>query len=280
MNRNQNLYCHYHQDHGHTIEDCRNLWDHLEQLVREGRLKHLLHHFNGRGSQTGSAFQGNAASKPPLGTINVIFAAPGRTESCPSRVMSVSCYSDDKSNSMPKRIKTNVPLVLSFSDADKQGTIQPHDDALVVTLRIGGYNVKRVMVDQGSVAEIMYPDFYKGLGLKLKDLTTYSLPLVSFEGKMVVPKGQIRLPVQAGVDVVEVDFIVVDAFSQYTTIMGKPWLHSLGAISSTLHQKVKYPSGGQVPEIVGSQFMARQCLIAAIQHKPKSGTSATKENDL
>ena len=72
MYLNQNLYCHYHQDHGHTIEDCRNLWDHLEQLVREGRLKHLLHHFNGRGSQTGSAFQGNAASKPPLGTINVI----------------------------------------------------------------------------------------------------------------------------------------------------------------------------------------------------------------
>ena len=59
----------------------------------------------------------------------------------------MSCYSDDESNSVPKRIKTNVPLVLSFSDADKQGTIQPHDDALVVTLRIVGYNVKRVMVD-------------------------------------------------------------------------------------------------------------------------------------
>ena len=40
VNRNQNLYCHYHQDHGHTTEDCRNLWDHLEQLVREGKLKH------------------------------------------------------------------------------------------------------------------------------------------------------------------------------------------------------------------------------------------------
>ena len=147
MNRNQNLYCHYHQDHGHTTEDCRNLWDHLEQLVREGRLKHLLHHSSGRGGQTGSALQGNTASKPPIGTINVIFAAIGRTGSCPSRIMSVSCYSNDESTSVPKRIKMNVPLVLSFSDADKQGTIQPHDDALVVTLRIGGYDVKRVMVD-------------------------------------------------------------------------------------------------------------------------------------
>ena len=58
-----------------------------------------------------------------------------------------TCYSDDESTLVTKRIKTNVPLVLSFSDADKQGTIQPHDDVLVVTLRIGGYDVKRVMVD-------------------------------------------------------------------------------------------------------------------------------------
>ena len=85
---------------------------------------------------------------------------------------------------------------------------------------------------------------------------------------------------QIGSDVVEVDFIVVDAFSPYTAIMGRPWLHSLGAISSTLHQKVKYPSGGQVLEIVGSQSMARQCLIAAIQHKLETSALASKENDL
>ena len=62
--------------------------------------------------------------------------------------------------------------------------------------------------------------------------------------------------------------------------MGRSWLHSLGAVSSTLHQKVKYPSGGQVLEIVGSQSMARQCLIAAIQHKLENDVSVTKENDL
>ena len=180
---------------------------------------------------------------------------------------------------MPKRVKMSVPLVLSFSDADKLGAIQPHDDALVVTLRIGGYDVKMIMIDQGSAAEIMYPDLYKGLGLKLENLTTYSSPLMSFEGKMVVPKGQIRLPVQVGTDVVEVDFIMVDAFSPYTAIMGRPWLHTLGTVSSTLHQKVKYPSGDQVLKIVGSQSVARQCLVAAIQHKPEVDTSITAEND-
>ena len=52
--RNHNLYCQYHQDHGHTIEDCRSLWDNLDQLVREGKLKQLLHHSSGQGSQESS----------------------------------------------------------------------------------------------------------------------------------------------------------------------------------------------------------------------------------
>ena len=84
---------------------------------------HFLHHSSGRGGQSSLAFQGNAVSKPPLGTINVIFAVLGRTGTYPSRIMSVSCYSDEDSNSMLKRIKTNVPLVLSFLDANKQGII-------------------------------------------------------------------------------------------------------------------------------------------------------------
>ena len=78
---------------------------------------------------------------------------------------------------------------------------------------------------------------------------------------------------------VEVDFIVVDAFSPYTAIMGRPWLHTSGDVSSTLHQKVKYPSGDQVFEIVGSQSVAKQCLVTAIQHKPEAGTLAIAEDD-
>ena len=85
--------------------------------------------------------------------------------------------------------------MLGFSDEDKVGTIQPHDDALVVTLEIGGYDVKRVLVDQGNAVEVMYPGLYKGLNLKPKDLMAYDSPLVSFEGKTVTPKGQIRLPI-------------------------------------------------------------------------------------
>ena len=56
-------------------------------------------------------------------------------------------------------------------------------------LQIGGFDVKRVMVDQGSGAEIMYLDLYKRLGLKPKDLNKYDIPLVGFDSKTVTPKG-------------------------------------------------------------------------------------------
>nr|XP_023916626.1 uncharacterized protein LOC112028191 [Quercus suber] len=214
-------------DYGHTTEDCRSFWDHLEQLIREGKLKQLLHHSNGQGSQASSESRRNVSSRPPLGTINVIFAALGRTGSYPSRIMSVALLPTGDINQDPKRAKTSIPPVLGFSDEDKIGTIQPHDNALVITLKIWGYDVKKT-----------------------------------------------------GTEVVEVDFIVVDAYSPYTVIVARPWLHTLGAVSSTLHQKVKYPSEGQVNEILGDQSTARQCLVATIQHKPEAESLAYAGRDL
>ena len=74
-----------------------------------------------------------------MGMIHVILAAPGRTGSFPFKVMSVARFSAEDSDRESKRSKKGSSLVLRFSDEDKIGTIQPHDDTLVVTLRIGGF---------------------------------------------------------------------------------------------------------------------------------------------
>ncbi|XP_023878497.1 uncharacterized protein LOC111990951 [Quercus suber] len=161
-----------------------------------------------------------------------------------------------------KRVKSDTKPVLGFSNEDKVGTIQLHDDALVITLKIGGYDVKRVIVDQESAVEIMYPNLYRGLNLKPDDLEPYNSPLVSFEGRVVTPKGQIRLPMQTGAEVVEVDFIFVDVYSPYTAIIARPWLHTLGVISSTLHQKVKYPFERQENEEL-TEFLKRNLDVFA-----------------
>ena len=124
-----------------------------------------------------------------IGIINVILAAPGRTSSCPSRVMSVARLPTEHDNRESKKAKKIASPVLGFSDEDKVRTIQPHDNDMVVTLKIGGYDVRRVLVDRGRVVEVIYPDLYKGLNLKPEDLTAYNSPLISFEGKTVTPRG-------------------------------------------------------------------------------------------
>ncbi|XP_075660259.1 uncharacterized protein LOC142630065 [Castanea sativa] len=111
-----------------------------------------------------------------------------RTGSRAFKVMSIARPLAEDSSFELKRSRMKVRPALSFSDEDKVGTLQQHDDALVVTFRIEGYDVKRVLVDKGSGAEIMYPDLYKGLKLEPEDLTCYDSPLVGFDGKVVIQR--------------------------------------------------------------------------------------------
>ena len=99
---NQSLHCQYHQDRRHTTEDCRTLWNHLEQLVKERKLQQFMYQPNGQGDQARSQGQGSASSRPPLGTINVIFATPRRTGSQPARVISMARSLAEDLNSEPK----------------------------------------------------------------------------------------------------------------------------------------------------------------------------------
>ena len=123
--------------------------------------------------------------------------------------------------------------------------------------------MKRVMIDQGSGADVMYPDLFKGLGLKNQDLAKYDSLLVSFDGRVVIPQGQISLPVSMEGKEVIVTFIVVNMFSPYTAILGRPWIHAMGAIPSTLHMKVKFHTERGIATVRGNQNVARQCLVAA-----------------
>ena len=66
-----------------------------------------------------------------------------------------------------------------------------------------------------------------------------------------------------------VAFIVVTLFSPYTAILGRPWIHAMGAVPSTLHVKVKYRTEQDVAKVRGSQQMARQCLVVVVNWEDK-----------
>ena len=109
-------------------------------------MRHLLHHPVGWQEQLNVVTR-QSTLRPPIGTINVILAIIGRTSSQPFRVMSVGRLPAEANSRESKRARGMATALIGFSDEDKLGTLQPHDDALVVTLRIGGYDVKRVLVD-------------------------------------------------------------------------------------------------------------------------------------
>ena len=100
---------------------------------------------------------------------------------------------------------------------------------------------------------------------------------MGFDGRMVVPRGMIRLPIQVGDMEVQVNFIVVKTFSPYTTILARPQLHAISVVPSTLHLKVKYPTQGRVGELVGDQAIARQCLVSKVMQRPLGLAMATED---
>ena len=98
----------------------------------------------------------------------------------------------------------------------------------------------------------MYLDLFRGLKLKNEDLSKYDTPLVRFDGQVVIPEGQISLLVNMEGKEVIVAFVVVSSFSPYMAILGRPWIHAMGAIPSTLHVKVKFHTKQGIAVVRGS----------------------------
>ena len=70
-----------------------------------------------------------------------------------------------------------------------------------------------------------------------------------------------------------VNFIVVNSFSPYTAILGRPWIHAMGVVPSTLLVKVKVHTEQGIAMVRGDQQMARQCLVVAVNQEIKQKKS-------
>ena len=136
-----------------------------------------------------------------------------------------------------------------------------------MTLRIREFDVKRILIDPGSSVEIMYESLFRGLGLRKKDLSHIEGPLSGFSGETVVPSGKVTINVRAGTVSSPTEFFVLNAFSPYNAILGRPWLHRMGAVPSTLHQHLRFPTPQGIMEIMGDQLAAKQCPVAAVKQK-------------
>uniref|UniRef100_A0A2N9F6C2 RNase H type-1 domain-containing protein n=1 Tax=Fagus sylvatica TaxID=28930 RepID=A0A2N9F6C2_FAGSY len=274
--RSQRPMCYYHRERGHLTENCYKFKSHLEQLVSDGHLSEYVNlSLTEREKTKQSEDQPGSSGTAPTSVIHVILS-PLCTSISPASYRSdlqkafhlrQSYGISDSAHLVPRLCSEahvlSVNGTISFSDSDLHDVQLPHNDLLVITLRIKNYDVKRVLVDQGSFAEVMYQELYEKLGLGKSDLSEFSSPVFGFSGESTIPLGKTTLPVLAGPINLQTEFIVVQAPSPYNAIMGRSWLHKMRAIPSTLHQKLRFPTKNGVMEINGDQVAAKQCVLAA-----------------
>ena len=160
---------------------------------------------------------------------------------------------------------------MSFNKEDARGVKQPHNDPLVITLTIEGFNTKRILVDNGSSVDIIFLPAFQQLKLDPGRLRPFDSPLVSFSGDRVYLKGIVTLTVTLGTYLEQLthqlDFLVVDCPSSYSVIIGRPTLNRWKLATSTYCLKVKFPTENRVGEVRGDQVLARECYQAILVAK-------------
>ncbi|KAK3035115.1 hypothetical protein RJ639_032617 [Escallonia herrerae] len=267
--RDRNLWCHYHNDHGHTTDKCESLKRAIEALIKRGHLRGYVNRRNEKRETTPLA--GRDEVRENAGVINTIsggIAAGG------SSGQGRKAYVREVLTTMgpsTKKQKKEPAQTISFSDDDVGDTRIPHDDPLVVTLRVGNFDVKRILVDNGSSAEVLFYEAFQRMNIPSDRLRKIDTPLYGFSNHPVACEGIIALPVTVGAPPNQaklmLDFVVVRVPSAYNAILGRTALNQLRAVVSTYHMKMKFPTENGVGEVKGDQVVARQCYMASCRNR-------------
>ena len=125
-----------------------------------------------------------------------------------------------------------VPII--FTEQDLEKVDLPHANPLVIKLRIGDNLVSRVLVDGGSISDVLFWDAYQRMGLKEEEIWPIKTSLLAFNGAEVKPLRMVVFPIYAVDRIVMVKFIVVDTPSAMNVIMGREWIHAVKGVASTL----------------------------------------------
>ncbi|XP_025664133.1 uncharacterized protein [Arachis hypogaea] len=178
-NVDKSKYCAFHQKHGHTTDDCVVAKDLLERLARQGHLdKYIGGHIqkcstpSRNEDSSEQQHRGKERTTPnqyekPRGIINCIsggYAGGGSSSSARKRSYRAICSVDG--SRLEATLTTQLPQV-TFTHADFNSNINNLDDPVVITLQLGDLLVKKVLLDPGSSADVLfYTTFQK---MKLSD---------------------------------------------------------------------------------------------------------------
>ncbi|KAJ8467704.1 hypothetical protein OPV22_030256 [Ensete ventricosum] len=209
--------------------------------------------------------------------INVIFGGPA------SGGNSSSARKAYARSEVGKRPLHHEDLDITFRSGGEEHP--SHDDALVISICMTNAYVKRVMIDTGSSADILYFDAFQRLGLTDRDLAALTSTLIGFIGDFISPLGVTTIPVTFGGEpkskTLMVSFMVVKLPSAYNAIIGRPTLNRLRTVVSTYHRILKFPTRAGVGEIRSDPRESRQCYLTSttLSKKPRTEPVCTMPQD-
>ncbi|KAJ9542457.1 hypothetical protein OSB04_028963 [Centaurea solstitialis] len=259
--KDQTKWCDFHSDHGHNTDDCISLKKEIAYLKSNGHLKNLL---------------GDDSKRPtsPVPT-KVVNCITGGSEVCGLTYSAAKRHAREgpEGHPIPNESRSTKEKELdatkiTFDIEDMTDTYQKHHDALVIQLTIGNCLTKRVLIDGGSSANVVFAETLKIMGIDRSNIVRRTTTLIGFNGDATSTLGEIILPVFAKGINKQTKFNVIDCPSAYNAILGRPWIHDMKAVPSTYHQKIKFPSPWGVQEIVSEKKIARECYKITMKAKP------------
>ncbi|XP_073159043.1 uncharacterized protein [Henckelia pumila] len=282
-------YCQFHKDKGHATEDCFSLQAEIERLIKQGHLRNFVdksrdhrnnnkhpEHQHKMDQQKEINDQGKRPGEylPNGGIIAMISGGPACGDSNRARKNFIRAAIQD----CPLEYRTQAHTIfevsatneeVAFSNLDLEALRGEHNDSLVISAIISNFWVKKILVDSGSSADIIFHNAFVKLGIDNASLTPVNTPLVGFAGEIVEALGEVTLPLSLGSYPRRVTrmvkFLVVQSSSAYNVILGRPSLNLFRAISSTYHMKLKFPTPEGVDEATGDSRLARECHAITLQ---------------
>nr|CAN62100.1 hypothetical protein VITISV_033308 [Vitis vinifera] len=248
--RDHSKKCAFHKQHGHTTEECRCLHYLVKRLIRAGHLKQYLRSDAGdRDASQNHNIRAPRAPAAPKAVINYINGGPADEEYDSKRkrqkLLQVASVRE-RINSIRPGITGGGPCPIDgtiiFPPVDPTRILQPHRDALIMSLEIGDFDVRCILVDPGSSADLVQASVVSHMGHNLTGLENPGRILSEFNGSSTTSLGDIILPIQAGPVTLNVQFSVVQDLSPFNVSF--------------------LTKDGQI-DLYGSQLAARQCYQIA-----------------
>ncbi|XP_072076510.1 uncharacterized protein [Arachis hypogaea] len=271
-------HCAFHQKYGHTTDECIIAKDLLERLARQGLLDKYIegrkHKENDKEErqQTSGAKDTNKwpNNTPPKGIINTIsggFAGGGETTSARKRNYRAMLAIE---GTTPHNDKDTLNLEIVFNQRDICSAAPHSDDPVVISIQTGELLVRKVLLDPGSSADVLFYATFIKMQLSEKLIQPSSGELVGFSGERVPIKGYIWLKTMMGNHplsrTIDIQYLIVDCPSPYNIILGRPALNMFRAVVSTFHLCVKFQAqDGKIATLHSDQQQARQCYNASLK---------------